>query len=195
MTRALLLPLAAILALATGVGLLGVATTLRSAPVAVRPTPSTPEIVATATIEVAARAATPPGEEPAATDALAAAEALIADVPVALPDGPALLRVERVSLAPGAVLPPAVAAGPTALVVETGTVRVLATNDGWAQVGPDVTWVNLGPDTTLIDAALHRGEQAVLRPGAVRTVRNAGPAPAVVLVVAIEPVGVASTSP
>src|SRR5262249_32826139 len=150
--RALLLPLAAILALATGLGLLVVAATVTQAPVVV---------VATATSETADVAATP------TKDLLPATEPLAADVLVWLADGPGLLRLARLALARGAVLPSAVASGPTVLIVEAGTVGVVVKDDGWVQVGPD------GAE---VDAVLGRGERLALRPRTVRTVRNAGPA-------------------
>jgi hypothetical protein len=172
MTRTLLLPLAAILALATGVGLLGVAATLQAAPVAVVPATAT----AGATAEATATENSAPPPDP-----------LAAGVPVELPDGPALVRVERLGLAPGTVLPPVAAAGLAALVVEAGTVGVLVRDDGWVLTGTNHPWVRAGSGETEFGALLGSGEHLTLRPGSVATLRNTGPAPAAVVVVAVEP--------
>jgi hypothetical protein len=171
MTRAFLLPLTALLALATGVGLFGVAATLRSAPIAVAPATVPSGATSEATTTETARSAHDP---------------LAADVPVELAGGPALLRVARLALAPGAVLPPVAAAGPTALVVEAGTVGVVVKDDGWVLTGSDRPWVRVGPDKTEFGAVLGREEHLTLRPGTVGTVRNTGSDPAVVLVVSVE---------
>ncbi len=50
-------------------------------------------------------------------------------------------------------------------------------------------------DGAQVDTVLRRGDHVVVGRGTVRRVRNGGPTPAVVLVVAIEPIAVASTSP
>jgi hypothetical protein len=83
-------------------------------------------------------------------------------------------------------LTPVLASVPTALVVEAGTVGVRTY--AAAQVG-------FGVEEFETDTVLRRGEHLVVDHGTVRTVRNAGPASAVVLVVAIEPAAVALTSP
>jgi hypothetical protein len=119
-------------------------------------------------------------------DALPETEPISADVLMLSPDGPVVLRVTHLALPPGVVLTPSLAPVPTALVVEVGTVEVLT----YAAIP-----VGLGVQEVESNTELRRGEHLVVDPGTVRAVRNAGPAPAVVLVVAIEPFAAASTSP
>jgi hypothetical protein len=166
MTRALLLPLTVILALATGLGLLGVAATLTQDPIIVPPATAATGAPADATPTAVVLPETEPPD---------------ANTPVPLPSGLATARVERRMLGPGVALAPVVASGPTVLIVETGTVAVKT--DG-------AVWVGYGLDGAHVDTVLRRGEWAVVHAGSVHTVRNGGPAPAVVLVVAMEPVEV-----
>jgi hypothetical protein len=166
MRRPLVALVACLLLTATGLGLLGVAATVAPAPVVV---------VATATAEPTAVAA-PRGAESQEPEPLAA------PVTVPLPCGPVLLRVVRHALAPGVVLPPVRTKAPTALIVELGAVGV-QTYDAFLDKH------GLGEFQT--DTVLRRGKQVVVDAGTIRDVRNAGRTPAVVLVVAIEPVAVA----
>jgi quercetin dioxygenase-like cupin family protein len=159
--RALLLPLAAMLALATGVGLLGVAATVNVEPI-VRP-------VATAIPDMTA---TP------ASDGVAVAEPLLADASVELPAGAAALRLARLGLPPGTGLPSRTASGPALLAVERGTASVRSEG---------AVWVGHGLDAAQVETTLHPGERIVVAPGVFYAVRNDGPASAVVLVVTIEP--------
>lgn len=162
MTRALVLPLAVILALATGLGLLGIAATVTQAPVVVVATAT-----AAPTPEATPRPAATPEPEPVAVD-----------VTMPSPGGSVTLRVSRLALAPGEVLPPERTTAPTALIAEQGAVGVRTYGaDGFGQ----------GFDETQADAVLRRGDHLVVGPDTVCTIRNAGPAPAVVLVMAIEP--------
>jgi hypothetical protein len=169
MRRPIVALVACLLLTATGLGLLGVAATVTSVPVVV---------VATTTAE-STREAMPgqtgtPEPEPVAVD-----------ITMPSPGGPVTLRVSRLALAPGAVLPPERTTAPTALIAELGAVGVRTYGaDGFGQ----------GFDETQADAVLRRGEYLVVGPDTVRTIRNAGPAPAVVLVVAIEAVAVPPTS-
>jgi hypothetical protein len=75
------------------------------------------------------------------------------------------------------VLAPVTASDPTVLIAEQGAIGVRAYGAGL---------VGHGIDVTQADTVLRRGEHLVVGPGTIRTVRNAGPSPAVVLVVAIE---------
>jgi hypothetical protein len=118
-------------------------------------------------------------------DAPPATEPLAADVTLLVPHGPVIHRFTRLALPPRAVLTPVLASVPTALVVEAGAVGVRTYT---AQVG-----VNMQEDAA--DTVLRRGDHLVVDPGTVRTVRNVGPAPAEVLVVAIEQFAAASPSP
>jgi hypothetical protein len=172
MTRALLRPLTATLALATGIGLLGVAITLRASPTA--------GVGATATAEATAEASP-------VLDALPAAGLLAAGVPMDLPDGPAFVRVWRLVLAPDATLPPFASAAPTTLVVAAGTVGITFRVKHWVLTGSDHPNVQVGSDETEVGVVLDRGEHLSLRPGSTRTVRTIGPAPATILIVVIEP--------
>jgi hypothetical protein len=172
MMRALVLPLAVMSALATGLGLLGLAATITQAPVVV---------VVTAT-------ATPAIEATQDADALPATEPFAADVTMLVPDGLVVLRVTRLALPPGALLPPERAAAPAALIAEVGEVgvRTYATLPGTAAQEPN---------EVRADAVLRRGEHLNIPADTVRTVRNASAVPAVVLVVAIEPLAGVSASP
>jgi predicted ester cyclase len=112
-------------------------------------------------------------------DPLSLMQSLFADVPVELPAGPATLQVSRLILRSGDSLPPLAAAGPLVLVVETGELSVRT--DGAVAVGH-------GRDVAPVDTVLRQGERFVVGPGLHHAARNAGPTPAVVLVVAIDPV-------
>ena len=155
---------------ATGLGLLGIAATVTSAPVVV---------VATTTAEPMPEAT--PGQ--AATPE---PEPVAVDITMPSPGGPVTLWMSRLALEPGAVLPPERTTAPTALIAEVGAVGVRTYGAGM---------VGQGLDETQADTELRRGEHLVVGPGTVRTIRNAGPTHAVVLVVTIEPIAVASTSP
>jgi predicted ester cyclase len=107
-------------------------------------------------------------------------EPLATDVPVELPAGSAVPRVSRFILRVGAGLPLLTASGPTLLVVEEGALAVRTEG----VVGVDEGLAN----PVQVDHVVHQGERLVLTPGLRHTIRNDGPAPAVVLMVAIEPV-------
>ena len=151
---------------ATGLSLLGVAATITPAPVV---------LVATATVGTTPQA-TPGGTATPEPTSIAAA--------VTLPSsgGPVALRVSHLALAPGAVRPPVVASASVALIAEQGTVgvRTYGVGDGGRLL-----------DDAQADTVLRRGDHLVVGTGTVRTVRNTGPMPAAVLVVAIEPALVA----
>jgi predicted ester cyclase len=119
------------------------------------------------------------GDAPFLTDPL------FEEVPVELPAGPAVLQVSRLILRAGAGLPPLTAAGPTVLAVEAGALSVRTDGTTWVAQGLDQHL-----DAVRVDAVLRQGERLVLTLGVRHTVRNDGPTPAVVLVVAIEPVAV-----
>jgi predicted ester cyclase len=114
-------------------------------------------------------------------DALSSAEPLLADFLVESPAGSGDPQVARFVLLPGAALPPLTATEPVELAVEAGALAVRT--DG-------VNWIGETLQEVHLDAVLGRGERLVLTPGMHHTVRNDGPAPAVVRVVAIEPVAV-----
>jgi quercetin dioxygenase-like cupin family protein len=163
MSRALLLPLTTILALATGVGMLGVATTLSQDPI----------VLATATATVVPTVpptATPPAAASPVTDSL------VAHIPVQLPTGSVVLSVARLTLRPDEVLPPAEASDPIVLLVESGAVAVRLAHAALA---------NQGLDETRFDTVLHRGQQVVVSAGMIHALRNAGQTPAVVLVMTV----------
>jgi mannose-6-phosphate isomerase-like protein (cupin superfamily) len=164
MTRSLLLPFAAILALATGLGLLGVAITLSQDPVAIAPS-----AVSTAPVAEARRnRETRPDTKPFRVDA-----------PVQLASGPGVFCVERLTLAPAEHLSANVKPGGSAvLVVETGTLAVRF--DGAARVGQ-------GLDAAQISTVLQPGEHVLILPGMLHVARNDGPATAVAFLIAIAP--------
>ena len=168
MHRPLVALVACLLLTATGLGLLGVAATITQAPVV---------LVATATAGTTPQA-TPGGTATPEPSPIAAA------VTLPSPGGSVALRVSHLALAPGAVLPPVLASAPVALIAEQGTVGVRTYRVG-----------GLGRllDDGQADTVLRRGDHLVVGTGEVRAVRNAGSMPAVVLVVAIEPIADAST--
>lgn len=89
---------------------------------------------------------------------------------------PALLRVARLTIPPGVVLPPEVAAGPMVLLVESGTLSIRVDGDVWGAQG-----LELAEADTVLDA----GEGFVIAAGVRHAVRNDGPASVVASVIAI----------
>ena len=163
MHRPIVALVACLLLTATGLGLLGVAATVTRAPVV---------LVATATV------ATTPQASPAGT-ATPEPSPITAAVTLPSSGGSVALRVSHLALAPGAALPPVVASAPVALIAEQGTVGVRTYGVGG--VGRQL-------EDAQADTVLRRGDHLVVGTGTVRTVRNTGSTPAVVLVVAMEPV-------
>jgi hypothetical protein len=132
-----------------------------------------------ATIAVASPPATTPTPTGDPAESLAPpATAPVAEVPVALPDGPAVRRVTRLTLSPGDGLRLVAASGPTLLLVEAGALSVRV--DGGVVVGP-------GPDSSYPDTVLSRGEWFLITANLGPLVRNDGSAPAEALVLAIVP--------
>jgi hypothetical protein len=98
--------------------------------------------------------------------------------PVQLAAGPARLRAARLAVPPGVEVIAGPVSGPVVLLVESG---VLAVPGDW------VTAHEAGLDPWQLSRLLHAGQTQVVSPGARYAVRNDGPAPAVVLTVAIVP--------
>jgi quercetin dioxygenase-like cupin family protein len=101
------------------------------------------------------------------------------DIPVPRSDDPTVLRTVRLTVPAGARLPPEGASGPTALLVESGTLSVWV--DNLVLIGQE------GNEPAQIDAALGAGDRLAIPSGARYAVRNDGPTAAMVLVVAIAP--------
>jgi hypothetical protein len=113
------------------------------------------------------------GEQLAPSRALLSEDAL-----VWLAAGTADLRLERLTVPPGTSLPPEVAAGPTVLLVEAGTVSVVV---------DDIAFIGQGLDPTQFVATLSPRERLIIAPGARYAVRNDGPLPAVALALTLAP--------
>ncbi len=114
-----------------------------------------------------------PGEAPASPP-----NPQFEDVPIPRSADPIVLRMVRLTVPPGVRLPPEVASGPTALLIESGTLSVWVDNRGV---------IGQGLDPVQIDAVLSAGDRLVIVSGARYAVRNDGPSPAVALVVANVP--------
>lgn len=123
-------------------------------------------------------------------DALFLTDPLFAEVPVGLPAGPAVLQVSRHILQPVGDSLPLEPAEAMALVVETGMLSVRTEGTVWVAQG-----LEQHLDAVRGDAVLRQGERRVLTPGVRHTVRNDGPTPAVVLVLAVKPVAFVSDQP
>jgi hypothetical protein len=135
------------------------------------------------------KAAIPPTEaaEPTPTPILGAEETTalpsnprFEDIPVPRSDDPIVLRMVRRTVQPGARLTAEEASGPTALLVESGTLSVWV--DNLVLIGQE------GNEPAQIDAALGAGDRLAIASGARYFLRNAGPTPAVAFVVAVVPV-------
>jgi hypothetical protein len=98
--------------------------------------------------------------------------------PVPLAAGPARLRVARLVVPPRVEVIAEPVPGPVVLLVESGVLAV---------PGDGVTAQELGLDAWQLPRLLHAGQTRVVSPGARYALRNDGPAPAMVLTVAIIP--------
>ena len=87
--------------------------------------------------------------------------------------------MDRLTVPPGVRLPPEAASGPTALLIEYGTLSVWVDN---------LVLIGQGNEPAQIDAALSAGDRLAIVSGARYAVRNDGPTPAVAFVVAVVPV-------
>ena len=110
---------------------------------------------------------------------IALTEPLYAFAPLPAQTDSAVLQIARFALPSGASLPSFRSRGTAMVVAESGALSVRT--DGAARVGP-------GPDAAQIDIQLGAGKRLVLTPDMRHTVRNDGPTPAVVLIVAIDPI-------
>jgi predicted ester cyclase len=118
-------------------------------------------------------------------DPLALAESPATTVPESLPAGSAEVQVARFVMRPGTDLGPFTTAGSALLVVEQGTVAL--TVDGVWRFG-----IGYAPESDPIhlEMTLAAGHQALLPPGLSQRLRNDGPEPAGVLILATDPIGV-----
>ncbi len=131
------------------------------------PPTATPEPIPTPILGVEETPASPPNIQ-------------FEDIPVPRSADPIVLRMVRLTVPAGARLPPEAASGPTALLVESGTLSVWV--DNLVLIGQE------GNEPAQINATLSAGDRLSIASGARYAVRNAGPTPAVALVVAIVPV-------
>jgi SnoaL-like polyketide cyclase len=115
----------------------------------------------------------------------------LARVPLAETPAGAVVRLARLTFAPGVREPEAGLLGPLLLADEAGTLAVrvlgpaaLARGEAVGTGGPGATAVPRGETVSL-----HPGDGLVLPPGTHYVVENAGPTPAVVLALALLPAG------
>ena len=101
------------------------------------------------------------------------------DVPIPRSADPIVLRMDRLTVPPGIRLPPEAASGPTALLVESGTLSVWVDN---------LVLIGQGIEPAQIDAALSAGDRLAIVSGARYFLRNDGPTPAMAFVVAVVPI-------
>jgi hypothetical protein len=135
-----------------------------------------PPAVIAESVEIAA-ASTPVPAPPSSP------AALFEDIPIPSSNDPSTLRVARLTVRPEGSLPSEMASGPTAIMIESGTISIWV--DGAVLVGQ-------GLDAAQTETVLGAGEWRLIAPDTRYHVRNDGPAPAVALVASIDPGGASS---
>jgi hypothetical protein len=109
-------------------------------------------------------------------------QSLVGGTAHGLAEGRATARLGRVTLAPGAALPPLATSGSLLLSVETGSADYAATNGAaWVRNGTN------GASQEMTTGLLAAGDGALLSAGVAITFRNTGDVPAVVWLLTLVP--------